>query len=360
MTAPEDGPPGESSTSPPSTPQDIGAIIKRAEESTIPAFDAALNSNSVSLAHLSNVYESMRSEDEFTRRLYANYLPKLTKAFESKYGPISDSAFYPAGRAAAALAKDDQLYLTYSPQQKGVTKTTEEMLWEIESLNREMRSTLEGAERKVLSSRLYSLACLVFSTIETKSLTPDSDVEDKVDFATEELGRIRKTYATVALRDAQFRYLRGLLWGTIVLWISLIASEVIFSLISADTADPKVWQLMISSALSGSFGADVSVLSRITFGKLNVNYLTGDKMLRLLGAFRPVIGAILGLSLFALIYGTILPLEYPSNPKEMTLFFAGVGFLAGFSERWAQDMLGGVAGRLGKTSGLEGTTPPGK
>jgi hypothetical protein len=57
----------------------------------------------------------------------------------------------------------------------------------------------------------------------------------------------------------------------------------------------------------------------------------------LVGSFRPLIGAIFGLLVYALIQSNLLPLSVASTNE---LYFYGViGFLAGFSERWAPDLL---------------------
>ena len=54
-------------------------------------------------------------------------------------------------------------------------------------------------------------------------------------------------------------------------------------------------------------------------------------------AAEPVVGAIFGVALFVLIASTLLPVEPPSGSDD-TYVYVAVAFLAGFSERFAQDM----------------------
>jgi hypothetical protein len=74
------------------------------------------------------------------------------------------------------------------------------------------------------------------------------------------------------------------------------------------------------------------------------------------GMVRPIIGGIFGMTLFVLLEGGLVPAIEITTDSELP-FYAAVGFLAGFNERWAQDMLAGSARRLG--AGLaEDETPP--
>ena len=62
----------------------------------------------------------------------------------------------------------------------------------------------------------------------------------------------------------------------------------------------------------------------------------------LAGALRPIVGAIFGAVLHVLVTGGLLPLAMPDTAGgqgELNMFFAGLAFLAGFSERWAQDTI---------------------
>jgi hypothetical protein len=100
--------------------------------------------------------------------------------------------------------------------------------------------------------------------------------------------------------------------------------------------------------MAGGVGAIVSVMNRMTSGSLILVAESGKAIIRLLGAIRPLLGGVLGLALYVLLSaGLVSFAATPEDGKEV-LLAAGLGFLAGFSERFAQDMIAGAAG--GQTS----------
>jgi hypothetical protein len=88
-------------------------------------------------------------------------------------------------------------------------------------------------------------------------------------------------------------------------------------------------------------GAVISVLIRISRGqRLDVDTTQEPLMTCLVGSSRTVIGGALGVALYVLLKADLVPLEIPaaSNPAA-PYFFTAIAFLAGFSERWAQDTI---------------------
>ena len=95
-------------------------------------------------------------------------------------------------------------------------------------------------------------------------------------------------------------------------------------------------------ATAGMVGAVVSVLWRMTSGSFRMNLPTLDPDmkgtdLRLMAALRPVIGLVFALGAIVLVMGELIPLDQQDGTSQSALF-AGIAFLAGFSERLAQDM----------------------
>jgi hypothetical protein len=97
--------------------------------------------------------------------------------------------------------------------------------------------------------------------------------------------------------------------------------------------------------IGGATGAIVSVLSRMSTGDSWLEYETARSYLRLLGMFRPLIGAIYGVALyFGIQSGVLQFIKPPTNSNAVFFFFAFIAFLAGFSERWASDVLVPIKG----------------
>ena len=84
------------------------------------------------------------------------------------------------------------------------------------------------------------------------------------------------------------------------------------------------------------------MLMRMTGGQFNMNLPTldaemGKTDLHLVAAARPLIGAVSGVIAYALVRSSLVPLDPPGG-EDPTFLWMGVAFLAGFSERLAQDM----------------------
>ena len=76
----------------------------------------------------------------------------------------------------------------------------------------------------------------------------------------------------------------------------------------------------------------------------------GGRAVRRLGLFRTTVGAILATAIFcALKAGLLQQITIPSGTQAI-YFFLVVAFFAGFSERWAQIVLGSAEGVLTATS----------
>jgi hypothetical protein len=108
---------------------------------------------------------------------------------------------------------------------------------------------------------------------------------------------------------------------------------------------------------AGALGAVVSVIQRINSGQFELTYDVGRPYLTFLGGLRPVLGAAFGLILyFAVTSGLLTIFNIPEGDTEQLFGFLVLAFLAGFSERWAQDTLTSLGQGSGKAD--PAATPP--
>ena len=136
-------------------------------------------------------------------------------------------------------------------------------------------------------------------------------------------------------RDAQVLYGRGMIWGAgVVAIISIVA----FGVIAME--DAPAWYVIAFPA--GAIGGLVSVLQRMTFGRLELDYTAGKTRLMWVGAVRPIIGGIFGMVVFVLFTGELISPVLAAQDAPLG-FYVGVAFFAGFNERFAQDALAGSA-----------------
>ena len=184
--------------------------------------------------------------------------------------------------------------------------------------------------------------CIELAAIQGDLLTLiDSDptaakAKTAVAFSRQRIDTARSNFRVGALTRATSRYLEGMLLG-----LAVTAPIAILLGLLVGTLLP--WKDLIlgvtACAIAGQFGALVSVLTRISGSGLDLDYRAGDRMLRVVGFARPVLGAIFASALYFATVGGIVPLEEPTEDLTRFAFFIGIGFIAGFSERYAQDML---------------------
>ena len=145
-----------------------------------------------------------------------------------------------------------------------------------------------------------------------------------------ELDRMWHAYVRVGTTRGQVRYLTGATAGTLAI-VVVVGAFWISTGVDRGTTWPGV-------VAGGALGAMFSVLQRMTSGSLEVRFEA--EAVTIGGVTRPIVGAISGAAVYALVEGGIVPLEVPTDEGSAWLFFAAISFLSGFSERFAQDALG--------------------
>jgi hypothetical protein len=157
-----------------------------------------------------------------------------------------------------------------------------------------------------------------------------ADLNDRLDSA-------EKAYVSSAKRAAQQWYWRGAS-QTAVICVVLLAATVAVSGVAGSWRPTDVALLLAVTALSGALGAIVSVLQRMAAGSLEISYEAEPEAIKRNGYFRPLLGAIFGLVIYALLAGGLVAIN-PSGTASKLAFYAALAFVAGFSERFARDML---------------------
>ncbi len=192
---------------------------------------------------------------------------------------------------------------------------------------------LKPKPRKICMRMTFNVITMLLGTLDTRAGNGgqasafDQSPEDQRTIE-KELESTESYFLQSAQRTARLEYLIGMIPG-------LILAALVAVLIWNVTEVPQEFSIAL---IGGALGALVSVMERLTAGKLTLNHEYGKATLRILGGMRPFIGALFGLALYVLISGALIPMEVPDGDKQR-YFFAGIAFLAGFSERWAQDMI---------------------
>jgi hypothetical protein len=145
-----------------------------------------------------------------------------------------------------------------------------------------------------------------------------------------ELAQAKSYYEASAQRQAQLEYLVGM----VMFLVLAVAGTAVIALTSGLLDDAAT-----VSVLGGAAGAVVSVMNRMTGGRLKVRPEGGKKTIRALGFMRPVIGAVFGAVVYLFLDGGIVQVLSPPDGGANLAFYAGLGFVSGFSERFAQDVI---------------------
>jgi hypothetical protein len=201
-------------------------------------------------------------------------------------------------------------------------------------------------DRQTILDRSYGLETAIFAAVHrehmhrrAQAIDEDKDVSPRyannLGALVPEVARVEDILDHAAQRKTQNHYAQGMLWGALALTVLCALIGGLFAWF-----DTPAWYGVALPA--GAAGALVSVLQRMTSGRLQLDIHAGVKLTRAYGAVRPVIGGILGMAVFALIEGGLLAVGEVADDAPLA-FYAAVGFLAGFNERFAQDMLVGSA-----------------
>jgi hypothetical protein len=154
-------------------------------------------------------------------------------------------------------------------------------------------------------------------------------------------------------RQARFTYFVGVFFGTLAV---LILSGLAGALVAHNWSSTVAPAPLIASTSFGALGAFASVFQRMSSGQLVIDFSAPRSQRYLLGALRPLIGAIFGAVVqFVLLSGLIVGATGSSNGSAAFGSFALIGFVSGFSERFATDMIERAGGLL---AGSGGSTPP--
>jgi hypothetical protein len=204
-------------------------------------------------------------------------------------------------------------------------------------------SGLEGVPRAVVMQWLMAVEAHVLGFVERhRDAEPDADeLAAFVQRQQAELRRIEAYYQSAGEKRGRLRYVEGMLGiGVLLLVLLSVATWGLLALFGFGDLHGDTAREFYASSASGAVGAIVSVLMRMSGrGTFVIDHEIGKLEVLLVGAYRPLIGAVSGVVVYFLVQTPMLPIEDSSLTVP---FFAVVAFLAGFSERWTRMVLSGA------------------
>ena len=191
------------------------------------------------------------------------------------------------------------------------------------------KTVLKGVRQRICLQLVIASAAHLLSLVDARA---SHDDEARTAAALEQerarLDKVEAYYCQAANGQAQIVYFMGM--AAVAATLGLVCAL----WLAHDWARP------IAALIAGALGAVVSVIQRINAGHFELEYDVGRPYAFFLGALRPLIGGAFALAISFTFMSGILDLPLASHdPEHERLALLVISFLAGFSERWAQDTL---------------------
>ncbi|HEY7077325.1 MAG TPA: hypothetical protein VH418_18240 [Solirubrobacteraceae bacterium] len=204
--------------------------------------------------------------------------------------------------------------------------------------------------RKICMRLIFGVIVALLGTLDAnKAQAAIGDQPLELETLQNELAEAERYYQRAAQRQSQLEYFVGML-------MALATAGVLIALLALLMVNPLDHPLGVS-LIAGGIGGVLSVMTRMTSGRLHVRAEAGKWAIRTLGGIRPIVGAAFGAAVYLLLAGGVIDFFEPPKTGDTTLFYAGLAFLAGFSERFAQDAIAGATTKLGGGA-APGDQPP--
>jgi hypothetical protein len=260
--------------------------------------------------------------------------------FEARHGQIVQ-AYWCSGNASAAaitikrrpliLADVVQLHWAADWSTKDLPKLMA-LLYRCESLSVRIHEVLRDTSQRLATESLFTVMSHVLGFAETSGAHEPRAVSEVVRTSSQQLRKIEGYYREAAVRSGQIVYVTGMLLGMIPIAVLAVVAS---ALLGSYGASPSRVGAMCFAA--GGVGALISVMSRMNSGKVHVDWEFGKDTARTLGLLRPYVGAVFGLMTYLALKGNVVSIDVAG--KDNAYFFVLFAFVAGFSERFAQDLL---------------------
>jgi hypothetical protein len=263
--------------------------------------------------------------------------------FEHRHGEIVTAYWCSHVASAAALTERTRRFLwttsesTFHRESDWATQNAPDIareLYRCDELGVRARIVLRGIRQRICLRLVMSSAAHLLALVDSRAAHADErKIEETLAQERERLDKAEAYYCEAANGQAQIVYFTGMI--SVAAVIALVSILVL----SFD------WAGGVAALIAGSAGAVVSVIQRINSGHFELEYDVGRPYAFFLGGLRPLIGGALAVVIaFAFTSGVLhLPLSSDHSDTDQRLALVVLSFLAGFSERWAQDTLAAVA-----------------
>ena len=282
-----------------------------------------------------------RQAGRLDRAATAAYESVLTE-FEARHGQIIRAYWCAEVESAVALTERKRAGGLVSPdygfhrESDWATRDSLDVAAELhrcDELAVRAGAVLTGVRQRICLELVVSCAAHLLSLVDERAGSRDrAKIAAALEHERTEIVKVESYYREAANGQAQLVYFGGIA----SVMVALAAFAALWLSIS--------WATPVAALAAGAVGAVVSVIQRINTGTFELDYDVGGPYAMFLGGLRPLIGGAFGMAItFAFDGGLLhLPVAATASSHDRRLALLVLAFLAGFSERWAQDTLTSV------------------
>jgi hypothetical protein len=330
-----------------------------------PELAAAIRSGHARFTHVALAdWLGRTAADERERETVRCQYTTLLACFEREAGPMCRWYFGRTKLISAVLTDDDALSVLVGRDVGSCRPELVELVRCAQRIGYQAWHRLAPYDRRLCQNMVFSVIEEAFRMLEDDT---DED-EAAIEALAGRLHEAEQFMLRCAARRAQSHYLKGVLVGGTAIAVVL---GVVAAALQAGDDLTRLRSTLVLVALAGAAGAAISVPMRMTQGSFRMNLPTLNAEMKgtdlhLVGALRPVMGLVLALASYAVVIAGLVPMDdHPNDHVKQRAAYVAVGFLAGFTERFAQDMfvrsgagLKGVMGDSPSTGPSAGLAPP--
>ena len=257
-------------------------------------------------------------------------------SFEERHGEIVSAYWCSHVESAVALTQKKRRVPWASPistfhrESDWATQAAPEIAAELhhcDELAVKAKTVLTGVRQVICLQLVMACAAHLLSLVDSRVTHEEEKNAEALAREQKALAFAEEYYCDAANGQAQVSYFVGMAAVAAVIGVGAAVWLAID------------WSAPIAALVAGALGAVVSVIQRINQGKFTLDYDTGRLYAIFLGGLRPLIGGAFAVVLTFAFTGGLLSLPSSVDDAHRRLALMVVAFVAGFSERWAQDTL---------------------
>ena len=281
----------------------------------------------------------------------------IRRLFEDTYGLIQQEFWCSELRAAAVVT-------LMSPQTETGARFHQIVNWEqadapfvdqitsLDELDLATRYLPDGITRTLSIGLIFAAYSSALDAMDRRRAQSLTDQAVELGLVVQQVEQARKFFQAAGKRHAQGEYMRGMALGFLAVLALVCLTGVVLSIRGAAT--DAIPSRLVMWCLAGAIGAPLSVLIRITREDLSLNWEASRGEIWTAGAIRPAVGAVLGAAVPMFVIGGLAAITTnitDSNDLRGQFFYLSLALGAGFSERWAPDLIAKQPAVLGSTAG---------